>query len=54
MEALRGVAVVPFFLQHYCRQTLEVSHISGGTMMFPEVFRNFGNRGVDLGFVLSG
>jgi exopolysaccharide production protein ExoZ len=54
MEGLRGVAVFLVFLQHYCRQSLEIGQISGGTLLFAEVFRNFGNRGVELFFVLSG
>jgi exopolysaccharide production protein ExoZ len=54
MEGLRGVAVFLVFLQHYCRQSLEIGQISGGTLQFAEVFRNFGNRGVELFFVLSG
>lgn len=52
MEGLRGVAVLLVFLQHYCRQGLQfpINH----TEAFAETFRNFGNRGVELFFVLSG
>ena len=54
MEGLRGVAVLLVFLQHYCRQFVETGHLTGGTALFAAAFRNFGNRGVELFFVLSG
>jgi peptidoglycan/LPS O-acetylase OafA/YrhL len=54
MEGLRGIAVFLVYLQHYCRQSLEMGHLSGVTLLFAELFRNFGNRGVELFFVLSG
>jgi exopolysaccharide production protein ExoZ len=54
MEGLRGIAVVLVFLQHYCRQFVETGHLTGGTALFADAFRSFGNRGVELFFVLSG
>jgi exopolysaccharide production protein ExoZ len=54
MEGLRGVAVSLVFLQHYCRQYVEWDRLTGFTAQFDSAFRNFGNRGVELFFVLSG
>jgi exopolysaccharide production protein ExoZ len=54
MEGLRGIAVSLVFLQHYCRQFVEAGHLTGATALFAAAFRNFGNRGVELFFVLSG
>jgi exopolysaccharide production protein ExoZ len=54
MEGLRGIAVLLVFLQHYCRQFVETGQLTGGTALFAAAFRNFGNRGVELFFVLSG
>jgi exopolysaccharide production protein ExoZ len=54
MEGLRGVAVGLVFLQHYCVQFLSAGGLSGPTETFAGAFRNFGNYGVELFFVLSG
>src|SRR5580704_7830585 len=54
MEGLRGVAVGLVFLQHYCVQCLSAGGLSGPTETFAGAFRNFGNYGVELFFVLSG
>jgi exopolysaccharide production protein ExoZ len=54
MEGLRGIAVSLVFLQHYCRQFIEAGHLTGATALFAAAFRNYGNRGVELFFVLSG
>jgi exopolysaccharide production protein ExoZ len=54
MEGLRGVAVGLVFLQHYCTQLLIYDKLEGFTAHFALFFRDFGNYGVDLFFVLSG
>jgi exopolysaccharide production protein ExoZ len=54
MEGLRGVAVGLVFLQHYCVQFLSAGGLHGATEAFASAFRNFGNYGVELFFVLSG
>jgi peptidoglycan/LPS O-acetylase OafA/YrhL len=54
MEGLRGIAVGLVFLQHYCMQFLVLAPPDGATHAFAAALRNFGNRGVELFFVLSG
>ena len=54
MEGLRGVAVALVFLQHYCMQFLAAGNLTGPTAAFAAAFRDYGNRGVELFFVLSG
>jgi len=54
MEGLRGFAVILVFLQHYCRQALLIGLPDGATLTFTNVFRNYGNLGVELFFVISG
>ena len=54
MEGLRGIAVSLVFLQHYCMQFLAAGNLSGPTAAFAAAFRNYGNSGVELFFVLSG
>ena len=54
MEGLRGVAVGLVFLQHYCTQFLTYAEVSGPTRRLAEFFRDVGNYGVELFFVLSG
>ena len=54
MEGLRGIAVGLVFLQHYCMQFLVLAPLGGPTHAFAVALRNFGNRGVELFFVLSG
>jgi len=54
MEGMRGAGVVLVFLQHYCRQFQVAGHLDGPTALFAEAFRDYGNRGVELFFVLSG
>jgi exopolysaccharide production protein ExoZ len=54
MEGMRGAGVVLVFLQHYCRQFQLAGHLDGPTALFAAAFRDYGNRGVELFFVLSG
>src|SRR3954447_20273970 len=54
MEGLRGIAVGLVFLQHYCMQYTTLTHLDGWTACTAIMFRGFGNRGVELFFVLSG
>lgn len=54
MEGLRGAAVILVFLQHYTRQAQLIGQAPGPTTLITEVFRHYGNYGVELFFVLSG
>ena len=54
MEGLRGFAVTLVFLQHYTRQSLLIGMSPGAAHDFAAAFRNYGNLGVELFFVLSG
>lgn len=54
MEGLRGFAVTLVFLQHYTLQAQHLGLPSGFTASFAAAFRNYGNLGVELFFVLSG
>jgi exopolysaccharide production protein ExoZ len=54
MEGLRGFAVSLVFLQHYTTQNLVLLHPTGGTQTLALAFKNYGNLGVELFFVLSG
>jgi exopolysaccharide production protein ExoZ len=54
MEGLRGFAVTLVFLQHYTVQAQLVGLSPGPASAMAAAFRNYGNLGVELFFVLSG
>jgi exopolysaccharide production protein ExoZ len=54
MEGLRGVAVTLVFLQHYSVQAQLIGLSPGPAAAVAAAFRNYGNQGVELFFVLSG
>ncbi len=54
MEGIRGLAVILVFLQHYSVQFLEKAELGAAARWFALSFRQFGNMGVELFFVLSG
>ena len=54
MEGLRGIAVTLVFLQHYTVQSLLIGLSPGPTFAVATAFRQYGNLGVELFFVLSG
>lgn len=54
MEGLRGFAVALVFLQHYSVQSQLIGLAPGAASVVAAAFRNYGNVGVELFFVLSG
>ena len=54
MEGLRGLAVTLIFLQHYTVQSQLIGLSPGLAYTVAAAFRNYGNMGVELFFVLSG
>ena len=54
MEGLRGLAVTLVFLQHYTVQSQLIGLQDGPAAWFSQIFRTYGNYGVELFFVLSG
>ena len=54
MEGLRGLAVSLVFLQHYTVQSQIIGLSPGLASVTAAAFRNYGNFGVELFFVLSG
>jgi exopolysaccharide production protein ExoZ len=54
MEGLRGLAVTLVFLQHYTVQSQLIGLAPGAASAVAAAFRDYGNFGVELFFVLSG
>jgi exopolysaccharide production protein ExoZ len=54
MAGLRGLAVTLVFLQHYMVQCQLIGLSAGPASAMAAAFRNYGNFGVELFFVLSG
>lgn len=54
MEGLRAIAVIVVFLHHYAVQAQLIGLAPGLTASVATVFRDYGNYGVDLFFVISG